>query len=70
MCYFTPPSLPPLPCPEAPDPNFHFLCASQKIAGNDHPVYLKSTLEQDFYLYFSEQGAPPAMSFPFDAVFI
>jgi len=47
-----------------------YTLSSQKIAGNDHPVYLKSSLEQDFYLYFSEQGAPQAMSFPLDAVLI
>lgn len=36
-----------------------YTLSSQKIAGNDHPVYLKSTLEQDFYLYFSEQDSGP-----------
>ena len=29
---------------------------SQKIAGNPHPVYLKSNPGQDFYLYFRDQG--------------
>jgi len=36
-----------------------YTLSSQKIAGNDHPVYLKSTLDQDFYLYFSEQDSGP-----------
>jgi len=36
-----------------------YTLSSQKIAGNPHPVYLKSTPGQDFYLYFREQDSGP-----------
>ena len=29
---------------------------SQKIANNPHPVYIKQNKDQDFYLYFRQNG--------------
>merc|ERR1712210_178299 len=36
-----------------------YTLSSQKIAGNPHPVYLKSDPGQDFYLYFRDQDSGP-----------
>jgi len=36
-----------------------YTLSSQKIAGNPHPVYLKSTPGHDFYLYFRDQDSGP-----------
>ena len=33
-----------------------YTISSQKIANNKHPVYIKNTDFQDFYLYFREKG--------------
>ena len=33
-----------------------YTISSQKIANNDHPVYIKNTDNGDFYLYYREKG--------------
>ena len=35
-----------------------FTLASQKIANNTHPVYVKHADSQDFFLYFRQTGGP------------
>ena len=33
-----------------------FTLSSQKIANNPHPVYIKQSSDQDYYLYFRQSG--------------